>query len=350
MSIQVRKSCLISATFCTVALLASAAGARDLTAVGWGGPRQERLRTEVYEPYGREIGQTVRDDTWDGGIGVLRTKTATGDSGWDVVQVESDELELGCLEGILMPLDMSRLPAPESYVDGAVHECGIGANVYNFVLGYDETKFPEGPSSWADFFDTTTYPGKRGLRQGPKTNLEIALMADGVAPQDVYAVLSTPEGLDRAFAKLDTIKPSLVFWKNGSQPAQMLAAGDVAMTSGYHSRLGNAVRQDSLPIGITWNESLSTLDSWVILSTSPNVDMAYELLGRLSDPAIQANLANFDLGGPPLRAATDMVDPENAPYLPSYPDNAQNTLMISAPFWIDHIDMLNDRWAAWSAN
>ena len=58
----------------------------------------------------------------------------------------------------------------------------------------------------ADFFDLGKFPGKRGMRKGAKANLEMALMADGVPAAEVYTVLGTDEGVDRAFAKLDTSK------------------------------------------------------------------------------------------------------------------------------------------------
>ena len=65
----------------------------------------------------------------------------------------------------------------------------------------------------SDFFNLDAFPGKRGLRKSPKANLEMALAADGVASADIYEVLGTDEGVDRAFAKLDTIKDSVIWWK-----------------------------------------------------------------------------------------------------------------------------------------
>ena len=90
-------------------LAGSSAEARDLTVVGWGGQVQEKLREVYFTPYAQKTGQKVLDDTWDGGVGILRTKTANGDGGWDVVQVESEELELGCAEGLFLKIDYAKL-------------------------------------------------------------------------------------------------------------------------------------------------------------------------------------------------------------------------------------------------
>ena len=99
-----------------------------------------------------------------------------------MVQVESEELALGCEEGLFQPLNWDAIGGRDAYLPAAVNDCGVGAIVYNFILAYDGAKIADGPKSWADFWDVKKFPGKRAMRQGPKTNLEIALMADGVAP------------------------------------------------------------------------------------------------------------------------------------------------------------------------
>ena len=134
-----------------------------------------------------------------------------------------------------------------------MNDCGVGAIVYDFVLGYDKDKLKTAPKSWADFFDTKTFPGKRGLRKGAKPTLEFALIGDGVAPKDVYKMLGTEAGVERAFKKLDTIKNDIVCWEAGSQPIQLLASGEVAMTSVYNGRIDAANLNDKKNFGIVWN-------------------------------------------------------------------------------------------------
>lgn len=333
----------------TVLALSGAAEARDLTVVSWGGTFQDAQREIFFAPFGGSVGKKVIDDSWDGGIGILRTKTAGGDGGWDVVEVESEELELGCQEGVFKKLDFDRIGGKDAYLPQAVHECGVGAVLYNFVLGYDKAAVKGTPAGWADFFDLAKFPGKRALRQGPKGNLEIALMADGVPTADVYKVLATPEGVDRAFRKLDTIKPQLLFWKSGAQPGQMMSSGDVVMTTSYNGRMTNAINKDKKPFGIVWNQSLQTVDSWVILATSPNTDAAYGLLAFLGKPELQAKLPAYQPIGVTVVAAVPLVDPALAKDLPSTPANATNVLKLDDAFWIDNVDALSERWTAWSA-
>lgn len=334
------------------ATLASApALARPLTVVSWGGAYQEAQKQVYFEPFKASSGTEMIDESWDGGIGVLRSKVEGGtDSGWDVVQVESEELAVGCDEGLFLQLDWDKIGGKDAYMDAAVSECGVGAIVYDFVLGYDKDKLAEAPSGWADFFDTAKYPGKRALRQGPKTNLEIALIADGVAPADVYDVLATDEGVDRAFAKLDTIKGDLIWWKSGAQPPQFLASGEVVMTSVYNGRIDAANRTDNRNFGIQWNGALFTLDSWVILKTTPNAEAAHAFLAFAGAAENQAKLPEAIAYGVTNKGATPLIDPARLADLPTAPDNIANAVQLSDAFWIENIDRLTERFNTWAAN
>ncbi len=191
-----------------------------LTVVDWGGIFQDGLKKVLYDPYTQQTGNQIILDTWQGGIGTLRAKLESGVSSWDVIEVEAEEEALGCQDGLFKRIDWSAIGDKADYIPGAATECGVGTILWNVGLAWNKDKTNEAPKSWKDFFDLQKYPGKRSLRRGPKYALEIALLGDGVEPGDVYKVLNTPQGVERAFAKLDTIKSSLIFWEGGSQPIQ----------------------------------------------------------------------------------------------------------------------------------
>lgn len=334
---------------CGLALLQGTAQARDLTVASWGGAYQDVQRKIFFEPYSQASGNKVIDDSWEGGIGLLRTHAEGADSGWDVVQVEAEDLQLGCGEGLFVSMDFKRIGGKDNYIPSAVSECGVGSAVYNFVLSYDTSKASRAPKGWSDFFDTKTFPGKRALRQGPKGNLEIALMADGVAPADVYKILNSAGGVERAFKKLDTIKSQLLFWKAGGQPMQLLASGEVSMTTSYNGRVTNAIHQDHKPFGLVWNQSLQTMDSWVILANSPNVDKAYGLLDVMGKAENQKKWPSLQPTGITSVKGIAETDPAALADSPSAPQNSANVLVLNDKFWVDRIDELNAKWTAWSA-
>ncbi|KZD07604.1 ABC transporter substrate-binding protein [Oceanibaculum pacificum] len=325
------------------------AQARDLTVVSWGGAYQAAQKEVYFEPFKKASGLPLLDESWDGGIGVLRAKVEGGNNTWDVVQVESEELALGCEEGLYETIDYSKIGGKDAYIPAAVHECGVGAIVYSFVMGYDRDKLKDGPKNWADFFDTKKYPGKRALRAGPKSTLEFALIGDGVKPSEVYKVLGTPEGVDRAFKKLDSIRNDLIFWKAGAQPPQLLASGEVVMTSVYNGRIDAANKTDKRNFGTVWNGSLFTLDTWVILKGTPNKDAAYKLLDFIGKAENQAKLPVAIAYGVTNKGANKLIDPARLKDLPTADENMANAVVISDEFWLENVDRLTERFNKWAA-
>lgn len=332
------------------ASMTAPAAARDLTVVSWGGVFQEAQREVYFDPFRKESGAPLAEDSWDGGIGVLRTKVnAGGANNWDVVQVEAEEEALGCEEGLFEPIDPATVGGVDRYIPGTVTECGTPANVVSIVLAYDGNVLADGPKTWADVFDTKKFPGKRGFRSGPKMNLEFALMADGVAPADVYRVLATKEGVDRAFAKLDTIKDDIVWWTSGNQPMQLLGSGEVAMTTSYNGRIGAANRENNRDFRIMWDGNILNIDSWVILKGTPNKDAAIKLvefLGRTDRQVEWPAKLGYGVGNV---EAQKQLPVELASKLPTSPDHLAVGLKLDANFWINNIDALNERFAAWAA-
>ena len=93
----------------------------------------------------------------------------------------------------------------------------------------------------------------------PTDNLEFALMADGVPTDKLY-----PIDFDRAFKKLDQIKPHVtVWWTTGQQPAQLLLDKEVVLATGWNGRFYDLIKKGA-PIEIDWNEGALKQGSFVI--------------------------------------------------------------------------------------
>jgi putative spermidine/putrescine transport system substrate-binding protein len=327
--------------------MAGSAEARDLTVTSWGGNYQDAQREVYFEPFSKKTGTKLVEDSWNGGVGALRAKVEGGNSNWDVVQVEAEELELGCEEGLFEQMDWSALGGKDKFIPAAVHECGVGAIVWTTLLTYDGARLKDSPKSWADFWNTEKFPGKRGLRRGPKYTLEFALMADGVEPSQVYQTLGTDAGVERAFKKLDQLKSSLVWWEAGAQPQQLLASGEVVMTSAYNARIAAANKSDNRDFKIVWPGGVYAVDSWVILRNSPNKDTGMDLIAFMSDPNNQKNLPPKVPYGVTNKAATALVDPAVLPNMPTEPGNLAAGLGLDTEFWVANIERLTERFNAW---
>src|SRR5437879_4584463 len=215
------------------ALFVHCAAAEPLTVISFGRADQQALSRAYYGPFRALTGIDVKAFSYDGQTTELDQMVRSGKPDWDVIQVESRTLQLGCEQGLFEKLDYHRIGNPGDLIPGALSECGVGIFTWSMALAYDADKVKGAPTTWADLWDLKKYPGKRGLRRSAKYTLEIALLADGVEPHDVYKVLATEQGVDRAFRKLDRIKSNVVWWEAAAQPAAYLANGNLVMTSAY---------------------------------------------------------------------------------------------------------------------
>lgn len=343
--------------------MGGAASAAELTIVSWGGAYTKSQIKAYHEPYTAKTGTKIKSEDYSGGLAEVKAQVEAGNVTWDLVDVELSDAVRGCDEGILETIDSSILPpapdgtpASEDFIEGTLHECAVGEIVWSTIYAYDKTKFPNGgPQTMADFFDTKKFPGKRGLRKGPKPNLEFALIADGVPVGEVYDVLGTPEGVDRAFAKLDSIKDDVIWWEAGAQPPQMLADGEVVMSSAYNGRIFNAVATENKPFEIVWDGQVWDLDLWVIPKGSPNKEEALKFVAFATDTQRLADQAAWISYGPVRKSSNPLIGKhaeagiDMAPHMPTAPENFKNALQNDFEFWADHQDELNERFNAWLA-
>jgi putative spermidine/putrescine transport system substrate-binding protein len=221
--------------------------------------------------------------------------------------------------------------------------------VWALVFAYDGDRIkPEkGPKGWADFWSIKKWPGKRGMRRTPVGNLEAALLADGVPTEQVYEMLRSDEGLERAFEKLDEIKSQIVWWETGDEAPRLLVDGTVVMTTAYNGRIYSAARTQERNLRIVWDGQLYDLDYWAIPKGARNLDLAYRFIAFASDPAVMARQSSYISYGPVHVDAITAVDPEVLPHLPTAPDNFGNALPADYDFWAAKQDELSERFNAW---
>lgn len=330
--------------------LGGTAHARDLTVIGWGGAPQDAQREAYFKPFAAEAGVKVVDDSWSGGIGVLRARVeAGGDPGWDVVEAEAEEVLVGCTEGLFEPIDWAQIADKDRLIPEAVSKCGVGTITWSTGIAYDQDKLGNRPVSVADFFDLKRFPGKRAIRKGPKYALELALIADGVPADQVYNVLRSPGGADRAFARLETIKSELLYFESGAQSIQLLASGEAAMVLTFNARITAANNTDKRNFRFIWPGSIYAVDSWVILRNSPNKAAALKFLDFASRTAQQELHTNLVAYGPTNLDALKSIPESVAAELSTHASNMNGAIGLDAEFWADNIQPLTERFNVFAA-
>jgi len=344
---------------------AVAAGSNgSLVVVSWGGAYTKSQIEAYHKPFEAKTGQKINSIDYNGGVAEIKAMVEAGNVTWDVVDMEIADAQRACDEGLLEKIDAGNLPAApdgtpaiQDFVQNGITPCAVTTILFSHIVAFDTTKFEKNiPSKLADFFDVKTFPGKRGMRKtSPKINLEMALRADGVPGEKVYEVLGTKEGVDRAFRKLDTIKDHVIWWEAGAQPPQLLADGEVTMTTAYNGRIFDASIMENKPFQIIWDGQLLELDVLAIVKGSKKLDKAMEFIAFATDTQRLADQAKWIAYGPARKSSMPLVGKHAdkgvnmQPHMPNSPENAKNAIQIDFLWWADRQEELNQRWAAWLA-
>lgn len=331
--------------FLGIFALSPARAADQVTFVSQGGAYQKAQTVAILDPAAKKLGITVNQDSAPDAWPVIKTQVASGKPTWDVVDTPTGYCLRGGEQGLIEKLDFSKLPNAAAMPAAYRSDYSVAYEFYSSVLAYSTKTFAAGaPNSWADFWNVKKFPGRRALRNHPIATLEAALMADGVAPDKLY-----PLDVDRAFKKLDEIKPNItVWWTSGAQSAQLLNDGEVDMEMAWNGRV-SAVANEGAKVAFTYNQGILQSTSLCILKGAPNPATAARFLNEAVDPVLQANLPLHIDYGPanPKAFDTGVIKPERAAQLPSSPDNVRKQALMSYAWWSSPAgEAAEKRWAA----
>ena len=302
----------------------------------------EVMRRAYFDKFEEETGIRVID-TSPVDFGKLRAMVESNNVEWAVTELGGQDGLRAAQLGLLEPLDEDIIDL-SGFPDEVRAPYTFASSVYSTVVGYSTEAFPDGshPQNWSEFWDVDSFPGPRSMRNHPVDNLEFALLADGVDPDELY-----PLDMDRAFAKLDEIKPHVtVWWTTGAQPAQLLLDGEVVLATGWNGRFYDLIQQDA-PVAIEWTGGAIKQGTFAIPKGAKDAYWGQRLLQIMAQPENQAIYAN-EMGYPGLNLkAMDYVDPEVAPHMPLYADNLDRQFWLSIEWWTEHGAEASERWNRW---
>jgi len=353
-----------------VALLSSAALADDMTIVSWGGAYSASQDNAYNQPYMKLHPDVniINDTSSNEAVAKLRAMAEANNVTWDVVDVVAADAMRLCDEGLALEIDPDTMlaaapdgtPAREDFGDLLVSECYIPTIVYSTTFGYRTDVAEWGgrePTNICDVFDLENFPGKRSLEKRPINNVEWALLCDGVAPEDVYDVLSTPEGVDQALAKLATIRDNVVWWSAGAETPQRLADGEVVLGSTYNGRLFALIEEQKQPVKMLWDWQVFDLDGYIVPAglSAERQKAALDFIYFASDTQRLADQAKYISYGPARKSSAPMVGKhatlgiDMGPHMPTDPKNAVHTLLYNYTWWADNRDDLDAKFQVWLA-
>ncbi|MET4483606.1 ABC transporter substrate-binding protein [Bradyrhizobium sp. F1.13.3] len=334
------------------------AGAGQVVVFSFGGSYTEGLRKYVYDPFTKATGISVVDVTADFSEPQVRAMNQAGRVDWDTAIVQAYNYPDMHKAGMFVPIEYGLWD--DEALKGTPEKARLTDAVVSYgtatLLAYDERVFPKsGPKNWADFWNVKDFPGPRGLLgANARSNIQAALAADGVPVSDRWPL--TGEKLDRAFKKLDEIRPHVAkWWTAGGEPPQLLLNREYVMTNCYDGRAITAIRQGA-PIRIVWDGAPITYNYWTVLKGGPNNQNAQKLIAFVNRAKIAA-ASTLALGypGPNINQLLHLP-PDLAPLLSINEENSSK-LAVEDSAWLaakrpdgkSNADYIQDRWLAWRA-
>ena len=337
-----------------------------LTVATWDSAYTAAQKRTLFAPFQEDSKHQMKVASHGGDLAGLTGERVSAE-GWDLIELDAQTARRGCDEGWLaeiapadLPASVEGDPAADDYLTGALMACGAGSAAWSAVVVHDpRADFDEAPERITDLFALARFPGKRALpRQAPYV-LELALMADGVPPSEVYDLLATPAGQDRAFARLSAVRHALVWWDNAAKALDAFAPNgpdsldDVVMGVAFNGRVFTSAVRARQWLRILWDGQIYRFNYWAVPKSAPNPDAAKRLLRHVSLPERQARLTRWFPYGPARKSSLPLVsqhaeiDLDMAAFVPTMPRNMTGALRFDQAFWAEHGEGLKARFAEW---
>jgi putative spermidine/putrescine transport system substrate-binding protein len=323
----------------------------EITFSGSGGVVSKITKQVYNEPFTKETGIKIkRVGTESKRMVQLEAMVRSGKIIWDAMEVSASDYPIGVKKGLFEPIDYSLVDPDNKLPAAARKKYGVGYAAWSQILAVRTDKLPAGKKmkTWADFWNVKEFPGPRALRVRPQDNLEFALLADGVAKKDLYKVLSTKKGQDRAFAKLDEIKPHIVtWWKSGAQSVQLLSDGEVHYGTSYNGRI-TKIAKSGVPTAIVWEGGAMHLSFVGIPKGSTHMKEAHAFARYRTLDAERMREYITHLPYPGFAPGLyDGLDPKVAMTLPTSTANIKAQFSADEVFWANNLDAIQERWTEW---
>ncbi|MDQ3044582.1 MAG: extracellular solute-binding protein, partial [Chloroflexota bacterium] len=308
---------------------------RTLRVGAWGGEVQDALRLALWRPFASATGCEILEVVTD--YERLQLSTESGDPYVDVLVVDEIWAATDAASELLTPIE------PGSIDLVPVSSNAAPAYAYGMVSAYRwDNPASEPPRTWTAWWNQERFPGERSLWKGPLGTFEFALLADGVAPADLY-----PLDIPRAIERLAAISGAIGdrWWENGREPVTWLSQDRIQFSSAWHYRVV-AGQRDARPIDFVWDQGLLLADQWVIPNGAVGSDIAADFLRYASTPEAQASLARLVPLGPIVGGAFDYLEPTLAAQLPTAPGSIDLLVPLNVAWWAENFEEANQRFVS----
>jgi putative spermidine/putrescine transport system substrate-binding protein len=301
-----------------------------------GGALDEAYKVAYYEPWRAKTGIEIVSSPNPGAQ--LKAMVEQKAVEWDVAQVAAELAATLARQGLLEPLDYSIIDK-SALLPGTAHEYLLMSDIAAYHIAWNTKQFRSTPpQDWAQFWKA---PGRHGLWKRPFQTMEVALMADGVAPDKLY-----PLDVERALRSLDKLKANIFWWERGAQVAQILIDGEVELSAAWNGRV-HQPKLDGAPVDFHFNQAIFISDAWVVPKGAPNKRESMEFIASTLAAERQAEFARKIPYGPVNPAALKLLDAQLLRVLPSSSENFKKGTSLDINWWADNGDKTTERFNKW---
>ncbi|WP_340009170.1 ABC transporter substrate-binding protein [Paenibacillus sp. FSL K6-0276] len=316
--------------------------AQKLTIVDWDANSISYRQAAVYDAFEKKYNVKIELET-PPDYGKLQAMVDSGNVTWDVVNVDSFYGKLAGQQGLFEPLDYNVINK-EGYNDQTATANFIASDSFATVISWNPTKIDaaNAPKTWADFWDTSKYPGGRSAYKFPAPTIEMALLADGVTKDKLY-----PLDVDRAFKKLDGIKKEFkTWWTSGAQVPELLTNGTATLSTAYDGTL-TAQKKKGTPVEFTYENAFRSYLGWVIPKGTKNKDLAMKFIAFSTSQDVQLEYGKNADYAPANQKAIDKLSDADKQRLGVTPELQEMQIAADDSYWIENFDKLNERFGQW---
>lgn len=318
---------------------------RTLNIAGWGGDYQNAQEAAFFKPFAEATGASIEQKVAD--IDGLRDQVESEDVIWDVMTVPMEQMVRLARDNVLEPMNYDVVDKTPLYPDITL-EYGVGVAYFSttMIYSFDSTNIPQ---DWTSFWNVAPVvedadiplADLRCLRRYPIGTLEFALLADGVAIEELY-----PLDTERAFASLDKIRDNvLVWWQESKEPAELIAADAVAIASSWNVRVPQLDLTDV--VRINWYQGMLSADAWIVPRGAQNADVAFDFINYATRSIPQANFSILVPYGPVNIDSFPLIRNDRLAMLPSAPGNKPLQFVENWSYWAEYEERLTAEFEAW---
>ena len=323
---------------------------RTITVTSSGGELAVAERTAYWEPFEELTGASIEVVEVD--YSTLPTnllaQVDAGDVEWDLISglAPSDAIRLG-EKGALQSLPLDDIPGLADLAEGTYFAYGVANEVDAWYTTYSLRDGVEPLTGAADFFDPSIVGPRSAAGSSAVANINcaIALVADGVAPEDI-----APIDVPRCLSVWDRIKDQVtVWWGSGSEMAQTLIDDSVDYCICLDGRTLQAMKTNP-EWGFSHRGAEIVLSYLSVAKDSPNLDIALELIDFTTKAEQQAKFVELLGYSGPNPNAVDFLPDELKPFLSTTPENRDVTFQPTPEqdaILADNADDVARAWDEW---